>query len=125
MLLKNLIRGKTNTEAIPANANLAKSANVTPIYDANSPNLAEIAKLALATHQNETNNTHSKNIIDLINVACEGLQINPQSVIDRLLSTEDKMDIIDGVIPLACLRAHIANWYFKGMPHISGKDKGS
>lgn len=49
------------------------------------------------------------------------LNVNPQNVIDRLLSYEDEHEIINGLISECAMRAFIETWIKDGMPHYSSK----
>jgi len=52
---------------------------------------------------------------------CDGLGAEPQKVIDRLLDYDDELDIINGEIPVECLRLNIKLWLQKEMPNYSAK----
>lgn len=119
MLLKNLIKGNKKIQRHDASAIHAKSANTSLSQNENLNNLAEIAKLALADETNQNI------LLVMIATASEGLGLKPQSILNSLISIEDEKDLLDGTIPLTCLRAHIANWLFSGMPHISGKNQNN
>lgn len=60
-------------------------------------------------------------LMQLVSNACVGLQADPQKVIDRLLSTTDEQDILNGLTPRAMLRAHIQLWLKQGIRYYSGK----
>lgn len=65
-----------------------------------------------------------KQTIDLhqfVTRCCSGLQIDPQQVIDRLLSVDDEQDIINGLVSAESLRLHIKVWCEMGKPHYSGR----
>ena len=55
---------------------------------------------------------------------CLGFAVEPQEVIDRLLSIEDEQDIINGEILADSLKLHIQVWIEMGKPHYSGKELG-
>ncbi len=44
------------------------------------------------------------------------LGVSPKLITERLLSDNDKVDMMDGVIPIASLRANIEVWVGNGMP---------
>ena len=61
------------------------------------------------------------NLNQFVTRCCYGLEVNPQEVIDHLLSIEDEQDIINGLIPADSLRLHIELWIANGKPYYSGK----
>jgi hypothetical protein len=68
-----------------------------------------------------------KQTIDLhqfVTRCCSGLQIDPQKVIDRLLSADDEQDVINGEVPAESLRLHIELWATAGKLYYSGKELG-
>ncbi len=69
----------------------------------------------------QKNNIIELSLIKFVSECCINLSIEPQKVIDRLLSTEDEQDIINGVIPAEPLVIAIQLWIAKGAKHISGK----
>lgn len=125
MTLKDLIRGRYNSSLEHDNANPAKTANERLKQAQNPSGLAEIATLAIANDSNEINHNHEQRLLEIVAVASEGLGIKPEAILHGLISDEDEKDMLNDSIPLSCLRAHIANWYFSGMPHISGKNQYS
>ena len=58
---------------------------------------------------------------NFVSECCLNLSIEPQKVIDGLLSTDDEQDIINGVIPAESLMIAVQAWIAKGAKHISGK----
>ena len=52
---------------------------------------------------------------------CPKLLIQPQVIIDHLLSVDDEQDLLNGKVGIESLRLHIELWCAKGMPHKSGK----
>lgn len=52
---------------------------------------------------------------------CKSLPVNAQQVIEHLLSIDDELDIINGLISQDILRLHIEVWIKGGICHISGK----
>ena len=64
-------------------------------------------------------------LINFVEKCCVNLQIEPQQVIDGLLSTDDEQDIINGDIPAESLRLHIELWMLAGKPHYSGKERSN
>ncbi len=67
------------------------------------------------------NNTITFDLINFVEKCCVNLQVEPQQVIDGLLSIEDEQDIINGDVPSESLRLHIELWISAGKPHYSGK----
>lgn len=69
----------------------------------------------------DKNNTGTFKLINFVEKCCVNLQVEPQQVIDGLLSIDDEQDIINGDIPVESLRLHIELWISAGKPHYSGK----
>ena len=66
-------------------------------------------------------NKQSINLYQFVQRCCANFTIQPQQVIDHLLSIEDEQDIINGDIPAESLQLHINLWIKAGQPHYSGK----
>ena len=69
----------------------------------------------------QKNNTKNIDSFDFVLRCCISFQINPQQVVDRLLSAEDEQDIINNKTPPEALRTGIDMWLAAGMPYQSGK----
>jgi hypothetical protein len=69
----------------------------------------------------QKNNAKKIDLFDFVSSSCGGQKVEPQQVIDRLLSVEDEQDIINGSVPAESLRLHIKVWCEMGKPHYSGK----
>jgi hypothetical protein len=61
------------------------------------------------------------NLNQFVTRCCCGLSVDPQQVIDFLLSADDQQAIICGGIAGEELRLHIELWVINGMPDYSGK----
>lgn len=72
----------------------------------------------------QKNKAQQINLFDFVLRVCLDLEVTPQLVIDRLLSSEDEQDIINGLISVEMLKLHIRIWREIGMPYYSGKKLG-
>ena len=72
----------------------------------------------------QKNNAKKIDLFDFVSSCCGGHKVDPQQVINRLLSVEDEQDIINGLVPPESLRLHIKVWCEMGKPHYSGKQLG-
>ena len=70
----------------------------------------------------DKNNAEIFELISFVEKCCVNLQVEPQQVIDGLLSIDDEQDIINGDTPAESLRLHIELWISAGKPHYSGKE---
>jgi hypothetical protein len=71
--------------------------------------------------ENFSHDEHSVLLIKFIRESCLGIPIDPQLIIDRLLSIKDTQDIIEGRGIIKELNFIIRLWVADGMPHISDK----
>lgn len=71
------------------------------------------------------NNTAAFALINFVEKCCVNVQVEPQQVIDELLSIGDEQDIINGDIPEESLRLHIELWISTGKPHYSGNGRSN
>lgn len=62
-----------------------------------------------------------KQLFCIVESCCFDLNVDPQEVIDRLLSVDDEQDIINGQVATASLKLQIELWYAGGMPNKAGK----
>ena len=58
-------------------------------------------------------------LMNLLNLACKGLDTDPKEVIRLLLSEINIFDISAGGIPVECLIAHIRLWIVEGKQKIN------
>lgn len=68
---------------------------------------------------------NKSNLTRFITQCCKGITVDPQQVIDHLLSIEDVLDIKNGNISAEVLRLSIQLWMSGGMPYQSGKSMAS
>lgn len=80
--------------------------------------------VSTTSEHNHKNNAKKIDLFDFISRACVGFQVNPQLVIDSMLSVEDEQDIINDLIPAETLKLHIKIWCEMAKPHYSGKQLG-
>ncbi len=114
----------TDTGSIKMGGN---SASIDQFKDIVRDHKAEIIEF-LKSQTREAENTNVQNpqsrqrqIIEFVQSCCGDFKINPQQVINGLLSIEDEQDIINGDVPKDSLTLHIELWIKGGMRHISGK----
>ena len=69
-------------------------------------------------------NDSSSIIIHFVQASCEGMRIDPQLIIEDLLSIEDEQDIVDGYVTVEQLNYLIELWVSSGMKRVSGKAFG-
>lgn len=60
-------------------------------------------------------------LLRFVQTSCKGMRIDPQLVIEDLLSIEDEQDIIGGHITMEQLNYFIELWVASGMRRVSGK----
>lgn len=70
------------------------------------------------------NNRGVSDLFKFVEKCCRNLQVEPQQVIDHLLSLDDEQDIINGQVPAETLQLHIEVWISAGKPYYSGKKPG-
>lgn len=80
-----------------------------------------VSFVSLALEPFQENNIIRLSLTKFVSECCANLPIEPQKVINGLLSTDDEQDIINGVIPAESLVIAIQLWIAKGAKHISGK----
>ena len=68
---------------------------------------------------------NKSNLTRFITQCCNGITVDPQQVIDHLLSIEDELDIKNGNISAEVLRLSIQLWISGGMLHQSAKSMAS
>ena len=61
------------------------------------------------------------NLKQLVTRCCYGLNVDPQQVINELLSVDDQNDIESGCITAEELRLHIELWVINEKPNYSGR----
>lgn len=71
----------------------------------------------------DKNNEVTFDLSKFFEKCCVNLQVEPQHVMDGLLSIDDEQDIINGNISEESLRLHIELWISAGKPHYSGKER--
>lgn len=83
---------------------------------------SSVAFVSNTSEHFDKNNAETFELISFVEKCCINLQVEPQQVIDGLLSIDDEQDIINGDTTVESLRLHIELWISAGKPHYSGKE---
>lgn len=83
--------------------------------------LPSVSFVSMTSEHIQKNNAKKIDLFDFVASCCSGHKVEPQDVIDRMLSTEDEQDIVNGLVPAESLKLHIKVWSEMGNPHYSGK----